>query len=57
MHGVDGQMTNKDLHVGNVQMMNEVQEGHVRSENGEREMSDKLKNQMEGGGVYQLDVI
>ncbi|KAJ8421370.1 hypothetical protein Cgig2_025253 [Carnegiea gigantea] len=36
-------MTDKDQHVHDVQTMNKAQEGHFRSENGEYEMSDKLK--------------
>jgi len=34
---------NKDQHMAVVQMMNKAQEGNVRSGNGERVMSDKLK--------------
>ena len=43
MHGVDKQMTGKNQHVGDVQMMNKAQEGHIWSENGEHETSNKLK--------------
>ncbi|KAJ8421245.1 hypothetical protein Cgig2_013346 [Carnegiea gigantea] len=64
MLGVDEQMANKDQHVGDVEMMNKVQEGHVQSENGEHEISNKLKikqkkvkefiNQMSPKGLRQL---
>ena len=51
-------------HEADVQMMNKAQEGNVRSGNGERVMSDKLKikqkkvkefiNQMSPKGLWQL---
>jgi len=43
VHAVDEQMTDKDQHMGDIQMMDMAQEGHVRSENEVHEMSDKLK--------------
>ncbi|KAJ8428281.1 hypothetical protein Cgig2_034095 [Carnegiea gigantea] len=64
VHGVDEQLPDKDQHVGDVLMMNKAQGGHVRSGNGHREMSDKLKikwkkvkefiNQMSPKGLRQL---
>ncbi|KAJ8428280.1 hypothetical protein Cgig2_034094 [Carnegiea gigantea] len=57
-------MTDEDQNVGDVQMMNKAQEGHTRSRNGDREVSDKLKtkrkkvkefiNQMSPKGPRQL---
>ncbi|KAJ8446010.1 hypothetical protein Cgig2_012354 [Carnegiea gigantea] len=43
VHVVDEQMMDKDQHGGDVQMMNEAQEGHVRPRNDEREMLDQPK--------------
>jgi len=64
VHAVNEQMTDKDQHRGDVQMMNKVQEVHVRPRNGEREMSDQTKikqkkikefiNQMSPKGLRQL---
>ncbi|KAJ8442719.1 hypothetical protein Cgig2_011639 [Carnegiea gigantea] len=64
VHTVDEQTIDKDQHGADIQMMNKAQEGHVKPENGKREMSEKPKikrkkvkefiNQISPKGLQQL---